>query len=82
VDGVFVLGKGFLYFDNTPLGFGNDEWRKKNPDMKWIFSDAPNGNLLLLFLFLTQAVSGVSGSWLNPGPYLKTFNVPNLRGGK
>lgn len=82
IDGIFVLGKGFLYFDNTPLGFGTDETRQKNPDVKWLFSDTANGNLLLLFLFLTQAVSGVSGSWLNPSPYLKSFNVPNIGGGK
>jgi len=81
IDAVFVLGQGFLYFDNTPIGFLNDIARQQNPDIKWIFADAVHGNILLLFIFLTQAVSGVSGSWLNPLPYLSNFNVSNIQVG-
>lgn len=77
IDAVIVLGKGFLYFDNAPIGFLNDEMRIQHPDIKWIFADSPNGNLLLLFIFLTQAVSGVSASWLNPIPYLSSWGVEN-----
>lgn len=81
VDGVFLLGKGFLYFDNFPLGFCTDDERKQHPDLKWIFADGSNGNLLLLFMFLTQAISGISASWLNPTPYLKSFQVHGLQFG-
>src|SRR5690606_20936848 len=38
LDGVFVLGKGFLYFDNVPFGFAN-EHRLQNPRMKWVYCD-------------------------------------------
>ena len=77
VDGVFVLGRGFIQFDNRPIGFTTDELRKAHPDLHWGIADTPDGNLLLLFLFLTTAASGVSGSWLEPLPYVRTFNVPN-----
>ncbi len=78
IDGVFVLGKGFLYFDNMPVGFVKDEIRADRPDIRWVVADSPNGNLLLLFLFLTIATSGISGSWLNPMPYVTQFSVPGI----
>lgn len=77
IDAVFVLGKGFVHFDNTPMGFINDEIRSQFPNKKWLIADSSNGNLLLLFIFLTQAVSGVSASWLDPIPYLSSFSIPN-----
>jgi hypothetical protein len=79
IDAVFLLGRGFLHFDNSPIGFVTDSMREANPDLHWVFADTPNGNLLLLFLLLTQAVSGLSGSWLNPIPYVANFSVANLR---
>src|SRR5262245_40410387 len=79
VDGVFLLGRGFIQFDNSPLGLVRDELRHAHPDLHWAIADTPNGNLVLLFLLLTQGVSGVSGSWLNPGPYVANFNVATLR---
>jgi hypothetical protein len=79
VDAVFLLGRGFIQFDNSPLGFITDELRQAHLDLHWALADTPNGNLLLLFILLTRAISGVSGSWLNPGPYVANFNVPNVR---
>ena len=78
VDAVFLLGKGFIQFDNSPFGFISNELRQAHPDLHWAIADTPNGNLLLLFMLLTQAVSGVSGSWLNPMPYVANFNVANF----
>ena len=77
VDGVFVLGRGFIQFDNSPIGFTTDELRKAHPDLHWGIADTPDGNLLLLFLSLTTAASGVSGSWLEPLPYVRSFKVQN-----
>lgn len=74
IDGAFVLGKGFWYFDNTSVGLVNDQARAQHPQLKWIYADSPENNLLLLFLFLTFAVSGISGSWLNPLPYVQNIN--------
>lgn len=75
LDGIFVLGKGFIQFDNTPLSFLTDEIRKQSPAVRWTASDTPDNNLLLLFATLTQAVSGISGSWLNSLPYLSSVNL-------
>jgi hypothetical protein len=75
LDGIFVLGKGFILFDNTPFGFLTDEARISNPRIRWSAANVTDINLLLLFITLTQAVSGISGSWLNPAPYLSTVSI-------
>jgi hypothetical protein len=79
IDGVFLLGKGFVYFDNVPSSFSNPDVWKQQPNIHWVFGDSPGGNLLLLFIFLTQATSGISGAWLDPIPYLHSFSVQNIR---
>jgi len=75
LDGIFVLGKGFVVFDNSPMAFITDEMRRQLPMSRWTIVEIPQGSLLLLFMSLTTAVSGVSGSWLNPLPYLTSFSV-------
>ncbi len=79
VDGVMILGRGLLYFDNFPMGFSTDEMRESNPAMNWIFSDTATGNLLFLFLAIQQATTNLEGKWLNPIPYLQSFQVPNVQ---
>jgi len=81
IDGIFVLNKGFIYFDNVPFGFSTEQSRAANPATKWIFADSTTGNLLLLFLFLQSATANIEGKWLNPIPYLASFHVPNIHGG-
>ena len=81
IDAVYVLGKGFLYYDNAPLGFFTDEQRKLNQSIKWIFGDNESGNLLLLFMNLCQIVVGMAATILNPMPYLKSVSVSNVQGG-
>ncbi len=81
VDGVFVLNKGFLYFDNVPSGFDIAPQRVANPQIKWLFADSASGNLLLLFLFLQMATANSEAKWLNPVPYLSGVAIGNLRFG-
>lgn len=78
IDGIFVLGKGFVVFDNFPIGFINDNMRQQLPASCWSVADTPRGSLLLLFMILTTAVSGVAASWLNPLPYLSGWGVQNV----
>jgi hypothetical protein len=78
IDGVFVLNKGFIYFDNVPTGLAIDQARAAHPNIKWVFADTTSGNLLLLFLFLQTATANIEGKWLNPIPYLSSFNVPGI----
>ena len=81
LDAVYILGKGFMYFDNAPLGFLSDESRKANPAIKWIFADNADGNLLLLFIHLCQIVGGMSANILNPTPYLKDVRMGGVKWG-
>lgn len=81
LDGVFVLGKGFWYFDNAPARVVTDEVLAANPQIRWVYADTPTNNILLFFLFLTIAASGVSGSWLNPLPYLDRVSFGTVNWG-
>ncbi|MBE3119641.1 MAG: hypothetical protein IMZ50_12920 [Candidatus Atribacteria bacterium] len=81
IDGVFVLKKGFIYFDNVPTGFANSQARVANPNLKWVFTDTTSGNILLLFIMLQSATANIEGKWLNPIPYLASFQVPNVQFG-
>lgn len=82
IDAIFVLKKGFIYFDNSPMGFVNQDKRVRHRDMKWIMSDTENGSLLLLFLFIQQANLNLISDTFDPIPYLKNFKVMKLQFGK
>lgn len=78
IDGVFVLNKGFIYFDNVPFGFANQNARTAHPNLKWVIGNTDTGNLLLFFLFLQTATANIEGKWLNAFPYMQCFQVPNI----
>ena len=78
IDGVFILQKGFIYFDNVPTGFINNSLRKEHPNYKWVLSNCNNGNLLLLFLFLQRATENTQGQLLNIGSYLKSSQSQHI----
>jgi hypothetical protein len=73
IDGVFVLGKGFLYFDNVPSGFANNARATKN--FTWVTSDCGMGSLLLFFTFLTTASQNVEAKFIELKAYLSSFTV-------
>ena len=75
LDCLVVLGKGFIGFDNSPLDPMGSWVRQPGLDRHWQVANLPDGNLLLLFMLMTVAVSGVEGSFLNPLPYLGGFNT-------
>lgn len=81
LEGVFVLGKGFLNFDNAPYGFIPKEVQKDHPNVHWAIAQSQKGSLLSFFLLLTMATSNADGSWLNPLPYLQEFRVFDLQFG-
>lgn len=70
LEGIFCLGLGSIIFDNSPLGLFDDETRASNPDNKFTVLSQETGNILWLFLLITQAVSGTSAEWANLIPYL------------
>ncbi len=81
IDGVFVLNKGFIYFDNVPFGFGKASDFVRQPRQKWILADTPNGSLLIFFMFLQIATANIEGRWLNSFPYLSNFELDNIIAG-
>lgn len=81
LEGLFVLGKGFLNFDNAPYGFIPQQIRKEHPEVCWSIAQSDRGSLLSLFLLLTVATSNVEGAWLDPLPYLRSFSVNDLQFG-
>ncbi|EHB5925404.1 hypothetical protein JXB70_004601, partial [Escherichia coli] len=75
IDGVFLLDRGFVTFDNFPIGFLDDEDRQKTPKNKWVAVTAQRGSLLWLFQMLTQASMNINGTFLNLNPYMKNLRV-------
>jgi hypothetical protein len=70
IDGIFCLGLGTVMFDNSPMNFVNDYQRVERPENKYSVLSQSDGNLLLLFLVITQAVSGTSAQMPQLAQYL------------
>jgi hypothetical protein len=74
LDGIFVLGQGFILFDNAP-SIITDNIKIKHPEhSEWLKNEQGNGNLLILFYLLLAAVSNIQGKCLNPHPYFKNLS--------
>lgn len=71
VDGIFVLGKGFVHFDNFLIDALPPEIRKEKPGINWIIGDMGVGSLLLLFLNLAQIICIPRQNIFNFMPYLQ-----------
>ncbi|MCC8405808.1 hypothetical protein LJ655_28800 [Paraburkholderia sp. MMS20-SJTN17] len=76
LDGVFLLQKGFIKLDNSPLSLNSGV--NPLPGIH-VVCDSPTGNLLMLFLFLQEACNNIEGAWLNPIPYVQTVRYPQVR---
>ncbi|TCK95577.1 DUF6602 domain-containing protein [Paraburkholderia sp. BL9I2N2] len=81
IDGAFLLGTGFVTFDNFPVGFLNDDVRSSAPDTRWVAASATHGSLLWLFQMLTQASMNINGTFLNMVPYMNKLRVDIKTGG-
>ncbi len=54
------------------------EMRATHPEVKWTLAATPTGNLLLLFVLLAHAISGVSASWPDSDLYLSAGHLENI----
>lgn len=79
LDGIFVLGKGFMNYDNCPISLLDDSKRSDSPAIRWTLSDIANGSLLMLFLILTNSLSRVSATSFNPLPYVQSTEWSNVK---
>ena len=76
LDGVFLLKKGFVKLDNSPMSLNTQQ--PLDPGTHLI-CDSNSGNLLMLFLALLEACGNVQGAWLNALPYLHSAQFQNVR---
>ncbi|WP_206759869.1 DUF6602 domain-containing protein [Dysgonomonas sp. GY75] len=74
LDGVFVLNKGFVKLDNTPLSLNQN-----GTNGIYTISDGINGNLLMFFLCLQTACDNIAESWLNPIPYIANVRYTDVK---
>lgn len=72
LDGVFVLGRGFIKLDNTPTSLTIPEKERGI----FIACDSSEGNLLMLFLALLDASLGMEYAMLNTSAYLRSYSLP------
>lgn len=70
IDAIHVLGMGSIVFDNGITGVITDENRRFYPSARYQFFESADGNLIWLFLALTNATSNVAGQWPDLNPYL------------
>lgn len=74
LDGAFLLQKGFVKLDNSPLTLNYQQFQGTH-----VVCDTLSGNLLMLFLALQEACDNIEGAWLNPVPYLQAKGYQNVR---
>ena len=74
LDGVFLLKKGFLKLNNTPLSFS----QQPPIGSTYTISDNQANNLLVLFLALQEACNNIEGAWFDPVPYLHNAKFQNI----
>ena len=82
IDGIFVMNKGFIYFDNVPMGFANDQIRQSAPDLRWVVADCLSGSLMMFFLLMQGATANMQGKWLDTAAYLQNFSLPKVEFGR
>lgn len=73
LEGIFLLGVGSIIFDNAPISVVDDHFRASNPSAKNQVLQQDSGNLLWLFLLLTQASSNIAAQWGNLVKYLERY---------
>lgn len=74
IDGIFILGKGFVHFDNFMIDCVNPTIRQNNQSMRWVLVDSKFSNILLLFLNLAQAICSFPQNAVQLIPYLKEMD--------
>jgi hypothetical protein len=76
LDGVFLLQKGFVKLDNSPMTLNPQQAPVTGTH---VICDSTSGNLLMLFLALQEACNNAQGAWLNAIPYLQSTRFQNVR---
>jgi hypothetical protein len=81
LDGIFVLGKGFVTFANSPITFSAmEQIKKQDANVKWYLGDAEYGNLTFLFLLLTNAINSMAETYLDATKYITQIHWTKFGG--
>lgn len=78
LDGIFILGTGFIHFYNAPVSMLNMDHFAKHPNHHWVVMEQSEGNLLPLFLNITKVASIFSKTDFNSSSYLKHLRFSNI----
>ncbi|WP_196894923.1 DUF6602 domain-containing protein [Aureivirga marina] len=81
LDGIFILGKGTIIYDNLPVRFGNitQDLYVNNPSNKKIVFNQVDKNILLFFIIITEQIKGIETDVINLTKYYsKTFDEKGI----
>lgn len=78
LDGIFVFGKGFIKFDNSPLTILPEEMRKETQGINWSIVNKEHDSLLMLFFSLLEITNNAEGAWLRSEAYLKNVRFHHI----
>lgn len=81
LEGVFILGKGSIIFDNGSVGVISDANRTYRPTARFQFMESGDQNLVWLFMLLTAATSNTAGQWPQLNAYLSRAQFQNVKFG-
>ncbi|PWY55655.1 hypothetical protein DGG96_11160 [Legionella qingyii] len=71
LDGIYILNKGVLFYDNTPVTLTNDNGRNFYTDYPWLLVSDIENSLLWMFLHLQTAINHLDFESTNLLPYIK-----------
>jgi hypothetical protein len=82
LDGIFILGQGYIIFDNSVLAaaFLKEEQRAGH-EVRWLVVQQPSGSLFVFFMMLTMARSGAAMRVFQAGQYVDGFPTGNIAAG-
>lgn len=80
LDGVYILGKGFVQFTNSPIRYVPDEFRTEHSTAKWEWVQLNRGALGVFFLNLLYATDHNLAFALDPIRYAKESFPASMQG--
>ncbi|MDF5892713.1 hypothetical protein P4A93_13900 [Pseudomonas syringae pv. syringae] len=73
IDGVFVLKKGFIHFDNIPDTLTPSDVRAANPHSCWVSVESEESVLLYFFFLLTNVCVHSASFAVDAAKYISTI---------
>mgnify|MGYP007112205733 CR=1 FL=1 len=81
IDGIFVLGRGYVLLDNANFMASMDPNRAQHPNHRWIVNSQDRGAALTLFFLLAGAIGNSKFTIVDIDHYLSRHLVEGVRFG-